>query len=258
MKFNNYIFIFVVLLVYSCNDSSRGETDKMIQFLNTNYEFNLRVLNNNKAKYYNLVDDQPIRKNIKLERLDSIFKLLISEIDEALIKKEISKKVIFNKGNKFLSDLTETVRDRKDFQISNFQNIESKSDELQLNFIKNEIVIAMSYAFEYNSLLTSIRDGYSYAKIDKIVLDKFDNKYKLTLFSEFGQKNIKNGHVLINSIKRNKIYEKVSFNIKNNYSFADIEFDTLQPGTYKIEGIIKYYDREGEFEIPFQKPFVVE
>lgn len=54
--------------------------------------------------------------------------------------------------------------------------------------------------------------------------------------------------------KKKKIYYK----LKDNYSFADIEFDSLQSGIYKISGILKYYDRSGELESWFEKEFEVE
>ena len=52
--------------------------------------------------------------------------------------------------------------------------------------------------------------------------------------------------------------EKVDCKLKDNYSFVDIELDSLQSGIYKINGILRFYNRKQKFDIPFEKEFKVE
>ncbi|MQP24034.1 hypothetical protein GFJ94_03020 [Flavobacterium sp. LMO8] len=252
-------FLFILLLInifYSCNDEKK-ENSELNKFLTNNFEFNQRILNHNKAKYYNLISDQPSRKNIELEKIDSIFQSLIIEIDNAILNRSGNIKKIKINRDQFLVKIPEIVNNRNEFQISKIESLNSKSNELQLNFIKNEIIIAMSYAFEYNSLITSINESISYFKIDNIEFRKNDNKNVLILSSKYGQRFPENRHIYIKSIKKDNINKQISYNLNDNYSFANIEFNTLEKGNYKINGILKYYERDGEFEIPFEKKFTV-
>lgn len=250
--------LFLVFLLYNACNNPQKENSEINTFLKTNYEFNSRVLNLTKAKYYNLVSDQSSRRNIELEKIDIIFQSLIKEIDKAIIMKEDNIKTIIDKRENLLLKIPKTINNRKDFQIHKIKNIALSSNELQLNYIKNELVIALCYAFEYNSLITSINDSLSYVKVDNIEFRKTNNKYILTLSSKYGQRFPENRHILIKSIQENKNDKHVSYKIKDNYSFANIEFDTLQKGNYKINGVLKFYERDGEFEIPFEKTFSIE
>ena len=115
----------------------------------------------------------------------------------------------------------------------------------------------MAYAFEYASRQTYSIDGLYKVKVDSIIQRKTDNGIKLTLTSRFGQPIKENRHILINKIELNGKEEKINFKLKDNFSFADIELDSLQTGNYKMNGILRFYHREQKFDIPFEKEFKV-
>jgi len=94
--------------------------------------------------------------------------------------------------------------------------------------------------------------------VDSIISQKTNSGIKLTLTSRFGQPIKENRHILINKIKFNGKEEKVDFELKENYSIADIELDSLRTGIYEINGILRFYHREQKFDIPFEKTIKVE
>ena len=231
---------------------------QMNSFLQANYEFNNRTLNKNKGEYYRIIEEMPTRKIEKLNQLDSKFELLISKIDNAISNKESNLKTIIAESNEILIEIPKLVDNRKDYLLPEFKQPESDSDDLSLKYVKNRLVIAMAYVFEYASRQTYSVDGLYKVQIDSVITRKTDNGIKLTLTSKYGHNIKENRHIIIDNIEFNGQEKKVNYNLKDNYSFADVEFDSLKSGTYKINGILRFYHRERKFDIPFDKVFTVE
>lgn len=250
------IFSVSIFTFFSCNNNQE-ELKEIHLFLQDNFEFNNRTLNKNKGDYYRIIEEMPSRKIEKLNILDSKFELLISKIDKAISNKESNLKIINSELNQILNQIPKIVNNRKDYLLPEFKQPKTESNELSLKYMKNRLVIAMAYAFEYASRQTYSVDGLNKVKIDSIISRKTKNGIKLTLTSRFGQPIRENRHILIDKIELNGKEEKVDFKLKDNYSIADIEFDSLQTGTYKIDGILRFYHRERKFEIPFDKTFKV-
>lgn len=259
MNIKNYIlFIILILSFFSCK-KNQIEIDELNSFLQTNYEFNNRVLNKHKATYYNLISENPSRKIEKLNELDSIFTNLIFEIEKS--KKKSSNKLILSKSKELLQKLTKIVNNRKDYLTTEYDKLDYlklESDEVRLNYLKNKLVISMSYAFEYASLKTISCDGLILVEIDSIMSSKYKKGVKLTLTSKNGQIDRENRHILINNLILNGKESKLKYKIEDNYSFADIKFDSLKKGTYHLNGTLRYYEREGKIDIPFEKKFSIE
>jgi hypothetical protein len=257
MKNPILVYFLAIFILFSCK-KQQGEMTQMNSFLQANYEFNNRTLNKNKGEYYRIIEEMPTRKIEKLNQLDSKFELLISKIDNAISNKESNLKTIIAESNEILIEIPKLVDNRKDYLLPEFKQPESDSDDLSLKYVKNRLVIAMAYVFEYASRQTYSVDGLYKVQIDSVITRKTDNGIKLTLTSKYGHNIKENRHIIIDNIEFNGQEKKVNYNLKDNYSFADVEFDSLKSGTYKINGILRFYHRERKFDIPFDKVFTVE
>ena len=257
MKKQFLIYLSAILILFSCNNQ-QAELTEMNSFLQANYEFNNRTLNKNKGDYYRIIEEAPERKIEKLNQLDSQFEMLITKIDSAITNKESNLKAIIAESNEILNEIPKIVDNRKDYLLPEFERPKTDSNDLILRYIKNRLAIAMAYAFEYAGRQTYSVDGLYKVDIDSIITRKTDSGIKLTLTSRFGQPIKENRHILINKIELNGKEQKIDFELKDNYSLADIELDSLQSGIYKMNGILRFYHREQKFDILFEKEFKVE
>jgi len=230
----------------------------MNSFLQANFEFNNRALNKNKGNYYQIIEEIPSRKIEELNQLNEKFEILISNIDNAIKSNENDLEMIIAESNYILNELPKIVDNRKDYLLPETEFPKNESNELSLKFLKNRLVIAMAYAFEYGSRITYSVDGLYKVDVDSIITKKTGNGVKLTLTSKYGQSIKENRHVIINNIEFNGEEKSTDFKLKDNYSFADIELNSSQSGTYKINGILRFYERDGKIDIPFEKEFKVE
>jgi len=254
---NLFLLFFIAIFTFiSCN-----EQDKIIQLnsiLDASYELNNRTLNNYKGDYYMIIQENYRRKVIELNKLDLKFENLISTINNSIVNKKWNLKKIDSASNEIFKELPNIVDNRKDYLLPEFKKPKTNSNELYLKYIKNRLVIAMTYAFEYNSQITVAHCVFGELKIDSIISKQNKNGIKLTLTSRNGQTKEEKRQVLINNIKFNGLEKKIDYKLKDNYSFTDIEFDSLQKGIYKINGVLRFYEREGKVDIPFHKEFKIE
>ncbi|WP_179321170.1 hypothetical protein [Winogradskyella helgolandensis] len=256
MKNHFLVYFIAISTLFSCNNQQE-ELNEMNSFLKTNYEFSNRILDSNRADYYTLIQEKPSLKIEELNQLDSQLDKLIFKIDNAILNKEFDLEKTIAESNHILRELKKIVKHIEDYSFQEFEQPKTNSNELVLNYLKNRLVIATINAFEYANGFTSTEPKFERA-VDSIITSKTENGIKLTLTSKFGQSITENRHVVINSIKFNGQEKKVYFKLKDNYSFADIEFDSLQSGTYKIDGLLKFYGRYGEVESWFEREFIVE
>jgi len=256
MKNQFLIYFTVIFTLFACN-KQQDELNEMNSFLKTNYEFSNRILKSNRANYYTLIQEKPSLKIEELNQLDSQVDILIFKIDNAILNKDYDLEKIIAESNEIFRELKKIVKYIEDYSFQEFEQPKTNSNELVLNYLKNRLVIATINAFEYANGFTSTEPKYERA-VDSIITSKTENGIKLTLTSKFGQSITENRHIVINSIKFNGQEKKVYFKLKDNYSFADIEFDSLQSGTYKIDGLLKFYGRYGEVESWFEREFIVE
>lgn len=257
MKNHFLVYFLPILILFSCKNQQEGLTE-INSFLQANFEFNNRTLNKNKGDYYRIIEEVPTRKIEKLKELDLRFELLISTIDSAIQKKENNLENIITESDEILNEIPKIVNNKKDYLLPEFKQPKTDSNDLNLKYIKNKLVIAMAYAFEYSSRITYSADRLYKVEIDSIIVNKTNNGIKLTLTSKYGQSIKENRHVIINNIEFNGKEKSTDFKLKDNYSFADIELNSLQSGEYKINGTLRFYERDGKIDIPFSKEFKVE
>ena len=246
----------MVFCLCNCNNQHE-ELNDMNSFLKRNYEFSNSVLETNRKEYHNLIYDRPSLKIKELDRLDSQLDLLIFKIDNSILNNDIDLEKTITESNQILSELQKITKHIEDHSFQEFERPKTNSNELTLNYLKNKLVIAMANAFKYATGFTISGPVYP-SGVDSIITSNTENGIKLTLTSKLGQSITENRHIVVNSIKFNGQEKKVYFKLKDNYAFADIEFDSLQSGTYQISGILKFHDKKGEVQSQFDKEFIVE
>ena len=255
MKKQFYIYFLVIFVFSSCNNQ-RQESNEMNSFLEANYEFNNRYLNRLIGSYNQIIKEQPSRRVEKLNELNLKFELLISQINIAIANKESNLEKIDSESKELLNDIPKIVDNNKDYLLPELnEELETKNNELKLKYIKNRLTIALAYTFEYATRKTVVADGYSVIKVDSIFLKTDENGIRLTLTSKHGQTLKDNIHILINKIEFNGKEKRVNYKLNDNYSFADIVFDSLPKGKYRINGFLRLYERGGKIDIPFEKDF---
>ncbi|WCO03495.1 hypothetical protein [Psychroserpens ponticola] len=255
MKNRFLVYFLAIFTFFSCKNQQEEISDN--SFYQANYEFSNKVLNRYKREYYLKIEEQPSRKIDELNQLDSRFQLLISNIDKAISNKDSNLEEITSEYNKILNAIPKIVNNRKDYLSSEFKPIKSNSNELNLNYIKNRLSIAMTYAFEYANRTTYASDKLITAKINSYSSKIGDNGIKVSLTSNLELYKIKNRHIIVNKIEFNGREKKVEYTLKERYSFVDFEFDSLQKGTYRINGIFRFYEGNKKIDIPINEVFTV-
>ena len=261
MKSQFLVYFFAFFTFFSCQNQ-REETTELNSFLESNYEFNFRVLNQNRGNYYQRIEEQPYRAVDKIDQLDSKFELLIANIDRAIANKENNLEKIISDFQIIMDEIPEIVDYRKNYLQTEFDYIEkikTDSNKFYLNCLKNRLVIAISYAFEYSvNNWTDNFDGLLNVNVNSYFSQINENGIKLSLTSAYGQTIRENRRIIINKIEFNGNEKKINYELKDNFSFTDIEFDSLQKGSYQINGILRYYERDEKIDIPINEKFEVE
>ena len=254
------VFIYIFFTLVSCN-KREAEMNELNSYLLKNSEFNIRFFNAHRAKYFIKSEETYVINNEKLNQLDAKYEILIKKIDRAISSKDANLDEIVSDYQSIVCEIPNIINEKivysKD-EIKSLEKFKTNSKEFYLNSIKNRLVISMAYAFEYANNQVIMTCGLRELKVDDIILSRTkENRVKLTLTSKQGQR-IRDTHILVNNIKLNGKEKKVDYELNENYSFADIEFDTLQKGNYQIKGSLRYYAPSGKIDIPFEKEFKVE
>ncbi|RED37915.1 hypothetical protein DFQ10_1141 [Winogradskyella eximia] len=253
-----YYLLFFALS--SCEKNIDEQTD-FNSFLESNYEFNNRNLNQNRAYYYTRIEEIPEKKIDRLNNLDPKVEALISDIDKAIKNEKSSIENLISEYRIILDEIKQIVKFDKDYLITELnqrKKTKNYSNKFRLNIIKNELVIAMNYVFEYANTAKHYADGFR--KLDSIntrITQIQNNSIKINLSSDIAQSIKENRHIIIDNIKLNGINEKIDYKIMENHSFADIELDSLKNGKYTLNGILRYYHRNGKIDIPFRETFEI-
>ena len=255
MKYRKLIyFLIVVSILISCNSESKKPVE-INDSLKEYYDFNFHTLNIYKAKYYEMIAEQPSRNIVDLNELDLKFESLLKKIDHSSLSKGDNYENIISESKIIFEEIKNIVENKRDYLLPEFDPSKFKSNKSFLASLKNRLVIAMAYAFEFGSRKTSWIFTINEVKVDSVIAQQNENGIKLTLTSKNGQISKKDNHIIIQSIKFNGKKKNIDYKLKDNFSFADIEFDSLQKGSYYINGVLRYYTRNGKIDIPFDKKF---
>ncbi len=115
----------------------------------------------------------------------------------------------------------------------------------------------MSYAFEYASQTWT---NCGFRKLDSIntnIINNKNNRVQINLSSDILQKTPSKRVVMIDQVMYKGKEKKLNYTLINDYTFANILLDSLADGKYKLKGKVKIYNRNGEFDMPFEEKFEI-
>ncbi|WP_179009249.1 hypothetical protein [Winogradskyella forsetii] len=254
---NLFLVYFLVIFSFLSCKNQQDKLSELNLLYQDNYEFSNKILNRNRSFYYFIIEERPIQKIEALNQLDLSYQLLISDLDKAISNPQSNLKNITSEYNRIANEIPKIVNDRKNYLISGFEPIKPSSDELNLNAMKLRLTMAMAYAFEYAGLASYQTDS-TFFGIKSYSSKTKCNGIKLSLTSNNDLKQAYNRNITIKKIELNGKEIELKYTYKDNYSFADIEFDSLQKGEYKINGIFKFSKEGYELQIPINEKFKVE
>jgi len=256
MKHQILVYLFVIFSIFSCKNQQdeRTEFDLLYQ---DNYEFSNKILNRNRSFYYFILEERPHQKIEALNQLDLSYQSIISDIDTAILTKDNDMEIIISEYNRILNAIPKIVDDKKDFLLSGFEPIKRSSNELNPNFMKLRLTMAMAYAFEYAGQALHMT-GQELFEMNSYSSKTKDNGVKLSLTSNRALNKTYNRHIELDTIECNGKEIEIKYTYKDNFSFANIEFDSLEKGNYRIKGTFKYTKDGYDMVVPINEAFIVE
>ncbi|MEO9952840.1 MULTISPECIES: hypothetical protein [Nonlabens] len=251
-------YLIVISCLSSCNLDNKN--DSINSFLITNFDFNTRNLNTKKAYYTQLSIEQPNEYgSFKLN--DTIYKAIQRKLDNSINQNKKVSDSLLLEYQKFIDYLETAVEADKTYMIDDNMII---SDDLKNNsethvlILKNNLAISMSYAYEYLTRYRTYIDGiHVLDHIDTKAIVNNANNTEIILSSEIAQHNPYNRHVLVDQLTSNRKKVDLKYDSVGDFSFYKITLDSLENGIYSLKGRVKYYNRDGEFEVPFSQEFEV-
>jgi len=258
MKIKFLAYFTIALFVSSCEDG-QYEMHELNSFLKANYDFNYRIYNQRKDQYYTFISEDSNNRYPMLDELDSDYKMLISKIDLAISDSITDIKPIILDYDNLSRKLVEFMNNSNDYLLPEIKLLEEArnvSNEFRLNVIKNRLAIQMVYAYEFR--YEPHLEIPSSIELKSNIVKGNGGGIKLTLSNKIVQKHGNSGRIIITKFRLNGNNKKANYKTNKNYSFADVIFDSLENGNYTLDGVLRFYERDGEFEVPFSKNFVVE
>ena len=254
------LMISLIILTFTSCDNSKQEVEELNKFLKVNYEFNKNILNLQRSIYFTKIGDNPNRKLNGFSVVEKEYDKLIARIDNEILGKTDNIENLLNDYHSLIRKIEKLVKSNKkytlDRKLTDFETI-SNNDEFRLNIMKNNLVIVFTEALNYSNGTGWISDSFNSLNNETIetkVLSNYNNSATIVLSSKFAQTNKENRHIKIKEITLNGLKKNIKYKISENYSFSDIKLDSLEKGTYEINGFTKYYfDRDENLEIPFKQ-----
>ena len=252
------LYLIIISCLSSCNRDDKN--DSINSFLITNFDFNTRDLNTKKAYYNQLSIEQP-NKYGSFKLNDSIYKVIQKKLDNSISQNHKASDSLLIKYQKFINYLETAVEGDSTYMIHDKMLIpdDLKNDsQTHVLILKNNLAISMSYTYEYLTRYRTYDDNfYVFDHIDAKAIINNVNKTEIILSSEIAQHNPYNRHVLVDQLTSNRKKIDLKYESVEDFSFYKIVLDSLENGIYNLEGRVKYYNRDGEFEVPFSQEFEV-
>lgn len=258
------LILFFVSFLISCDFNKTDEQD-FADFYNTNYEFA-----NDKRHLFTMMIEKAHIENDRisilkthyndLTKINSDFDIIIHKIDSCILYKDFSKtEDIYNNYNNLLNQIDSILQGDKNFVTKRFDfnksNIHSK---LKLLRIKNDLVIAVTKCMDFIYMNIDSYGGWSYlGNIETSSIMDTSGKVIVTLSSEAFQKFGNEGNLILKDLVSNNNHKKTNYLVTKNYAFKDISIDSLESGSYTLEGEFRYYGRKGVRNYPFTHKFEV-
>lgn len=257
MKINFLMYFAITLFLSSC-EGGQNEKDNLNVFLKENYEFNNRHYNTWKSSYYTHVSEEPSFRSSKLDELDSAYKNLISKIDIAIANSTTDLDPIILDYDDFSRKVDEYTSNDKKYSISHIitpEKVKIVSNEFSLNLFKNRLVMQMAYAYEFSIDIT--HQALPSSKVESNITEIGHDKIKLTLSSQLTNSVGTPRRIIINNFQLDGVNKAINYSFHKSYVFGDVIIDSLANGKYDLDGVIRHYEREGEYDVPFSESFIV-
>jgi hypothetical protein len=259
-----YKFILPVILILfsfsSCQKDNSEELKALNSFLYENYNTNAKALKYQQEEYRIKIVERPRTRIKKLDRIDEMYEQLISKMNTVIVAENVEIELLKTEYNQLVNEIEQFVKTEQGYTIdrflSNTKNVHL-DPKYHLNLMRNNLVIAMSYAFEHTNRPASIKNDIKSLKhIDTKVTQK-NHRTMITLSSAIAQTTSQNRYVLVDKIIKNGSDTKVNYTILENPSFATITFDSLKRGNYLIQGKLLLNEEEKVLDLPFSNAFQV-
>lgn len=252
--------ILLLLNLSSCQKDTSKDIKALNSFLNENYQIKAKVLKNQQEEYSIKVQEIPRTRNIKLDTVWIKYEALISKLTQNITSKNHSIETIQNEYHQLLNEIETIVQKEDGYTIDRLlttNNTSQLDKEYHLRMMRNNLIIAMSYTFEYLNKPPSIIHDVSTIKHIETKVKQLDDRVLITLSSVKAQLVQKGRHLFIDQILLNDSKINIEPTIVKNVSFANIVLDSLQSGNYSIQGKIHINEEGKIIEIPFLQKFEV-
>lgn len=265
MRIFNKLIVFVFLVLLTLSSCQKKHTQEEIaainSFLDKNYSLNEKVLHSQQEEYKTKTIEKPETYSKILDTAYTKYKKLTATIKSSLTAKTVDLKTIINEYNHFLDELEVIVHNDTDYTINRISIIEDAvqlDTEYTLRILQNNLVMAMSYAFEYvNNPPSTLKAAITKLNHVTTTITKLPNGVQMILSSALLQTVHKNTHVTVDRILLNGTAIHTTPRISQNEAFATIVLDAVERGKYYIQGKLLFYEDEDVFKIPFLQKFEV-
>ncbi|WP_298511562.1 hypothetical protein [uncultured Kordia sp.] len=251
----------VIILLFSfssCQKDTSEELKKINLFLNENFETNANILKYQQEEYLIKIQERPRTRIKKLDSINETYTQLVSKINTAIFAENSEIKSLQTGYNQLLNEIENFVKAEQAYTVNRSLNTNTElhlTPKYHLNLMRNNLVIAMSYALEHSNKPASIRNDIKSLKHIDTKVTTNDHRAIVTLSSPIAKTADQNRHIVIHKILRNDVDTKAKYTVIDNYSFATIALDSLKHGNYFIEGKLQFLEDGKELMMPFSKKF---
>lgn len=250
----------LLLSFSSCQKDNSEEIKILNSFLYENYTINANVLKDQQEEYHTKVLEKPRTRIKKLDTINETYNQLISKISNAIVTESPEVDSLKKQYNQLLDEIGEFVKSDESYTIDRFlmNNKDFQLDsKYHLNVLRNNLVIAMSYAFEHSNKPLGIKSNVKSLKHLDTRVSQNEYRTLVTLSSAIAQTSPKNRYVLIDKIVLNGSDTNLEYMVVDNYSFATITLDSLKHGNYFVQGKLKFLEDKRELMVQFSREFQI-
>lgn len=254
-------FSLLLIAFSSCEKTKSNELKLLDSFLQQNHSYNTKRLNRQKGDYVEMIKRITQMNTKKHAAITTSYEQLIAKVDRAMISKESNIKSLVQEYDEFLIDIKSVLatyyKEKLDQYFLTTDHLNFNA-EYRLKMMKNNLTTAIIYTYEsFTGNMIYSDTGSRYLRV-RTTVKQNEHQTKIILFSNvfllIKQENL----IIVDKIIFNGFEKKMDFNITKNHGFTDIILDSLTSGTYKIEGTVQYFNRNGKTAIPFREEFKVQ
>ncbi len=254
--------VFLVLLAFSsCQKDLSKDVAALNSFLSENFQKNTKILAQYQEEYQIRAEEKIDFRNAQLETLYKKYTALSAKIKKQITSQNTKVKAIQNVYDELLQEMETIVQKNADYTIDQIltTNTTAQLDTAcYLQIMQNNLLIAMTYAFEYTNKPPSTKQhDIAAVKQVAITVQQRLNRVRFTFSSPVLQRVKNDMYVFVNQMLLNGSKITKNATIHKNEASANIILDSLENGNYSIQGNLVLHEKEKTFKIPFQQKFEV-